>query len=49
MHRIFVYEDFYDDTMALRKYLWDKVPEYRIQNKITHLKYSSIVVRDKSG
>ena len=25
MHWIFLYEDFFDDTMALRKYLWDKV------------------------
>ena len=44
----YICEDFCDDKMALRKLLWDKVLEYRRQNKIPYSNYRSIVVRDKS-
>ena len=45
---IFIYEDFCDDTMELRKSLWEQVLEHSRQNKIAHLNYRSIVVRDRS-
>ena len=44
--RIFIYEDFCKDTMDLRKKLWNKVLEYRKQNKFAYLNYRSIVVRE---
>ena len=31
---IFIYEDFCDDTMELRKSLWEQVLEHRRQNNI---------------
>ena len=43
---IFIYEDFCKDTMDLRKKLWNKVLEYRKQNKFAYLNYRSIVVRE---
>ena len=43
---IFIYEDSCKDTMDLRKKLWNKVLEYRKQNKMTYLIYRSIVVRE---
>ena len=43
---IFIYEDFCKDTMDLRKKLWNKVLEYRKQNKYPHFNYRSIVVRE---
>ena len=45
---IFIYEDFCDDTMKLRKSLWEQVLEHRRQNKIAYLNCRSIVVRDRS-
>ena len=36
MHRIFLYEDFCDDTTALRKHLWDKVLDRTAQKTISH-------------
>ena len=45
---IFIYKDFCDDTMELRKSLWEQVLEHHWQNKITYLNYSSIVVGDRS-
>ena len=44
---IFVYEDFCKDTMDLRKQLWEKVLDYRAQNKIAYLNYRSIVVKNQ--
>ena len=44
---IFIYEDFYSDTMELRKWLREKVLEYRRQDKYAYLNYRAIVVRDK--
>ena len=43
---IFIYEDFCKDSMDLRKKLWNKVLEYRKQNKFAYLNYRSIVVRE---
>ena len=45
---IFIYEDCCDDTMELRKSLWEQVLEHSRQNKIAHLNCRSIVVRDRS-
>ena len=45
---IFIYEDFCDDTMKLRKSLWEQVLEDRRQNKIAYLNCRGIVVRDRS-
>ena len=44
---IFIYEDFCDDTMELRKSLQEQVLEHRRQNKIAYLNYRSIVVRHR--
>ena len=43
---IFIYENFCKDSMDLRKKLWNKVLEYRKQNKFAYLNYRSIVVRE---
>ena len=45
---IFIYEDFCDDTMELRKSLWEQVLEHHRQNKIAYLNYKIIVVRYRS-
>ena len=45
---IFIYEDFCDDKMELRKSLWEQVLEHRRKNKIAYLNSISIVVRDRS-
>ena len=45
---IFIYEDFCDDKMELRKSLWEQVLEHSQQNKMAYLNYRSIVVRDRS-
>ena len=44
---IFIYEYFSKTTMQLRKPLWKKVLQHRQQNKIAHLNYRSIVVKDR--
>ena len=44
---IFIYEDFCDDTMELRKTLWEEVLQHRRENKIAYLNYRSVVVRDR--
>ena len=46
---IYIYEDFSNDTMELRKSLWEQVLEYRKQNKFGCLNYRSIIVRDHNG
>ena len=46
---ISIYEDFCKDTMDLRKQLWEKVLEYRANNKISYLNYRSIVVRNQKN
>ena len=43
---IFIYEYVSKTTMQLRKSLWEKVLQHRQQNKIAHLNYRSIVVKD---
>ena len=43
---IYIYEDFSKDTMSLLKTLWEKVLQYRRQNKFAYLNYRSIIVRD---
>ena len=43
---IFIYEDFYKDTMGLRKEIWQEVLEYRRQNKFAYLNSRSMVVCD---
>ena len=45
---IYVYEDFSNETMEVRKSLWEKVLEYRRQGKYASLNYRKIVVRDNS-
>ena len=45
---IFIYEYFCDDTMELRKSLWEQVLEHHRQNKIAYLNYKIIVVRYRS-
>ena len=44
---IFIYGDFYKDTMDLRKQSWEKVLEHRANNNISYLNYRSIVVRNQ--
>ena len=44
---IFIYKDFCKDTMNLRKQLWEKVLEHRANNRISYLKYRSILVRNQ--
>ena len=44
---IFIYEDFSNATMELRKSLWEEVLQHRQQNKIAYLNYRSIVVKDR--
>ena len=43
----FIYEDFCNETMELRKSLWEEVLEYRRQNKIVYLNYRRVAVRDR--
>ena len=43
---IFIYQHFCQDTMDLRKKLWNKLLEYDKQNKFAYLNYRSIVVRE---
>ena len=45
---IFIYEDFREDTMELRKSLWEQVLEHCRQNKIAYLNCRSIILRDSS-
>ena len=45
---IFIYKDFCEDAMELRKSLWEQVLEHRRKNKIAYLNSISIVVRDRS-
>ena len=44
---IFIYKDFCKDIMNLRKQLWEKVLEHRANNRISYLKYRSILVRNQ--
>ena len=44
----YIYEDFSQDTIALRKSLWEQVLEYRRQGKFAYLNYRSIVVKDNN-
>ena len=44
---IFMYKDNCKDTMSVRKRLWEKVLNYRKQDKIAYLNYCSIVVCNK--
>ena len=41
---IYIYEDFWKDTMEIRKSLWKEVLNYRCQRKFTYLNYRSAVV-----
>ena len=43
---IYIYEDFCNDTMELRKSLWEEVMEHRRQGKFAFLNYRSIIVRN---
>ena len=45
---IYIYENFSQDTMELRKYLWEQVLEYRRQRKFAYLNYRNIVVKDNN-
>lgn len=45
---IYIYEDFSQDTMELRKSLWEQVLEYRRQGKFAYLNYRSVVVKDNN-
>ena len=44
---IFIYEDFSEATMELRKPLWEEVLQHQQQMKIAYLNYRSIVVKDR--
>ena len=44
---IFIYEVMFKDTTDLRKQLWEKVLEHRVNNRISYLNYRSIVVRNQ--
>ena len=44
---IFIYEDFSNPKMELRKSLWEEDLQQPQQNKITYLNYRSIVVKDR--
>ena len=46
---IYMYEDFSQDTMELRKCLWEQVLEYRRQGKFAYLNYRSIVVKENKN
>ena len=46
---IYIYEDFCNDTMELRKSLWEEVMEHRRQGKFAFLNYRSIIVRNHNG
>ena len=46
---IYIYEDFCNDTMELRKSLWEELMEYRRQGKFAFLNYRSIIVRNHNG
>ena len=43
---IFIYKDFSNATMELRKSLWAEVLQHQQQNQIPCLNYRSIVVKD---
>ena len=45
---IYIYGDFSQGTMELRKSLWEQVLEYRRQGKFAYLNYRSIVVKDNN-
>ena len=45
---IYIHEDFSQDTMELRKSLWEQVLEYRRQGKFAYLNSRSIVVKDNN-
>ena len=44
---IFIYEVMFKDTTDLRKQLWEKVLEHRVNNQISYLNYRIIVVRNQ--
>ena len=46
---IYIYEDFCNDTMELRKSLWEEVMEHRRQGKFAFLNYRSIILRNHNG
>ena len=46
---IYIYEDFCNDTMELRKSLWEEVMEHRRQGKFAFLNYQGIIVRNHNG
>ena len=46
---IYFYQDFPNDTIELRKTLWEKVLEYCWQNKFACLNYRNIVKRDSEN
>ena len=43
---IFIYGDFSNATIELRKSLWEEVLQHQQQNKIAYLNYRSIVAKD---
>ena len=44
---IFIYEDYCQDKMDLRKSLWEEVLQHRQQNKVAYLNYRSVVVKER--
>ena len=45
---IFINEDFSNETMELRKELWEKVKKHREEGKIAYLHYKNVVVKGRS-
>ena len=46
---MFIYEDFSQGTIELRKSLWEQVLKYRKQSRYACLNYRNIIVRDDNG
>ena len=47
MTKIFINEDYCQDSVDYRKELWEEVKVLRSQKKTVYLNYKSIVSRDK--
>ena len=43
---IYIYEDFCNNTMELRKSLWEEVMEHRRQGRFAFLSYRSIILQN---
>ena len=46
---IFINEDFFHETMELRKELWERVKKHREEGQIAYLQYRTIVVKRRNN